>query len=108
MSDYRVAPPKTNPIGALVVVIGAAILIWYFFMGGLERQAQGTMGDIEKQVANDAVTQYGIAKRSGTPMDACVHAGLVAASFLQAKDEASYQQWKSIEKTDCRSAGMSP
>ena len=65
-------------------------------------------GGVEKQVAADAVKQYEIAKRSGTAMDACIHAGLAAAAYLQAKDEAHYQQWKQTEKADCAKAGLSP
>jgi hypothetical protein len=59
------------------------------------------MKDIHDQVATDSVEQYRIAKRNGDAVDACVHAGLVAAAYLQAKDEASYQKWKDIERSDC-------
>jgi hypothetical protein len=52
------------------------------------------------------VTEYGIAKRNGNSMDACVQAGFVAAAFLQAKDEASYRQWKDTETLDCKTAGL--
>jgi hypothetical protein len=68
-------------------------------------QASG-LDDIYKKVAADAVAQYGIAKRSGSPVDVCVHAGLVAAAFLQAKDEVSYRIWKQTEKADCTAAGV--
>ena len=96
---------NTNPIAALVglVVVGAGI--WFYFGGGLEKQAQKDLGRIKQQVAEDAVKQYEIAKRSGSAMDACVHAGLVAAAYIQAKDEANYQKWKQIEAEDCRRAG---
>jgi hypothetical protein len=50
--------------------------------------------------------QYEIAKRDGSKMDACVHAGLVAAAYLQAKDEAKYQEWKLTERVDCFIAGV--
>jgi len=64
------------------------------------------MQEIEDQVAADSVNQYRIAKNNGTPMDACVQAGLVAAAFLQAKDEPNYKKWKSVEHEDCIAAGM--
>jgi len=35
-----------------------------------------------------------------------VHAGLVAASYLQAKDEANYGIWKQTESKDCSRAGI--
>lgn len=57
--------------------------------------------DIHDQVAVDSVEQYRIAKRNGDAVDACVHAGMVAAAYLQAKDETNYQKWKDIERADC-------
>jgi hypothetical protein len=60
----------------------------------------------EMKVADDVVKQYEITKRSGTKIDVCVHAGLVSAAYLQAKDEDRYRQWKQIEKADCAAAGM--
>jgi hypothetical protein len=97
---------KINPIQALISIAVILAAIWYFFGGGLEHQAAKNMEGIERKVASDAVQQYEIAKRSGTPMDACVHAGFVAAAFLQAKDEAAYQQWKQTERVDCDGAGI--
>jgi len=98
--------PNANPVAGLIglLVIGAAI--WFYFGGGLEQQAQKDMGRIERQVAEDAVKQYDIAKRSGSAMDAYVHAGLVCAAYLQAKDEPNYQKWKKIEAEEARRAGM--
>jgi len=48
---------NTNPIAALVglVVVGAGI--WFYFGGGLEKQAQKDLGRIKQQVAEDAVKQ---------------------------------------------------
>ena len=64
------------------------------------------MRKIENKVAEDAVKQYEIAKRQGDQIAICVHAGLVAAAYIQAKDEPNYQRWKGIEEADCRAAGM--
>lgn len=91
------ATPKTKSniakaiIGAVVAIVG----VWFLVGGG-----------VEKQVANDAEKEYEIAKQSGTAMDICVHAGLVSAAYLQAKDDVNYQKWKKIEKADCRKAGL--
>jgi len=97
---------KPSPIkalgGALVLAAGA----WYYFGGGLEQHAAHEMGKIEQQVAADSIAQYEIAKRSGSAMDACVHAGATAAAFLQAKDEAGFARWKATEKADCAAAGL--
>jgi hypothetical protein len=65
------------------------------------------MGNLENKVASDSVTEYGIAKRNGSPMDICVQAGLVSAAYLQAKDEANYQKCKRTETDDCKAAGIS-
>ena len=58
------------------------------------------MRRLESDVAADAVKQYEIVKRSGSAMDAYVHAGIVAAAYLQAKDEANYQKWQAIERQE--------
>jgi DNA-directed RNA polymerase subunit N (RpoN/RPB10) len=54
----------------------------------------------------DAIDQYNIARRSGSRMDRCVGASNVALWHLQAKDQRGYEQWKRIEKEDCRAAGV--
>jgi len=36
----------------------------------------------------------------------CVHAGMVAAAYLQAKDQGSYARWKEVERQDCNAAGV--
>jgi len=105
-SGYRVPPPKQNPWGAVVILAALAAGGWYFFGGGLEQQAANNLGDIYAKVASDAVDKYNIAKRSGTKMDVCVQAGLVSASFLQAKNDAQYRSWKTIEASDCEAAGL--
>jgi hypothetical protein len=78
----------------------------WLFGGGPEHQAAASMKDIHQQVANDMVQQYEIAKRSGDAMQTCVQAGLVAAGYLQGKDEAAFNRWKAIEGEDCKRAGL--
>lgn len=62
------------------------------------------MDSIYAQVINDSIAEYNIAKRQGDLVDICVHAGLVAAAYLQAQDEANYGKWKQKERTDCKAA----
>ncbi|MFZ3065821.1 MAG: hypothetical protein WA277_11130 [Nitrospirota bacterium] len=93
-------------VGGIVGIIVAIGLVWYFYGGGLEKQAAKEVQQIEQQVAADAVKQYEIAKRSGSAMDAYVHASLVAAAYLQAKDEANYKKWKEIERQEGIRVGM--
>lgn len=96
----------TNKTKGIIGIIVFVIMIWFYFGGGLEHQAAKQMQTIENQVAADAVRQYEIAKNSGNAMDAYVHAGMVAAAYLQAKDEPNYKKWKDIEKQEAKNAGM--
>jgi hypothetical protein len=63
-------------------------------------------GDIYQQVADDAIKQYEMVKRSGSAIDAYVRASLVAEAYLQAGDEANYSKWKAIERKEAARAGM--
>lgn len=86
---------QNSPVGAivgLVVVLGSC---WYFLGGGLE-----------KQVSNDFEKQYNMTVVSGNDIDRCVHAGIVAASYLQANDSTNYSKWKRIQSEDCTKAGL--
>lgn len=87
-----------QPVLGAVVAIAAA---WYFFGGGMEKQASNNLQGIYDKVALDAVDQYRIVKQNGQRTETCVQAGMVAAAYLQAKNEASYKQWKATERTDC-------
>lgn len=96
----------TKLLGGLVS-LGVLIYLGYmFYGGGVEKEAAETMRTIEQQVAQDSVDQYNITKQSGTAIDQCVHAGMVAAAYLQAKDQSSYANWKATEKQDCAFDGV--
>ncbi len=94
---------KMTPNQKRLWFIGAIVIAFLTFIHWYTTR---NVENIYQQVASDAVQQYEIAKRNGSKMDACVHAGIVAAAYLQAKNEMSYQQWKRIESTDCSSAGI--
>ncbi|MBP0625410.1 hypothetical protein [Cupriavidus consociatus] len=105
MSEATISTPRlvvNYILGGLLAVMAA----WYLFGGGLDYRASETMSRIEKDVASDAVAQYQIVKQHGDRVDICVHAGLVAAAFIQAKDESNYARWKEVERVDCRAAGV--
>lgn len=70
------------------------------------KHADQAMGEIQDKVANDAVDQYNISKRQGDKMQACIQAGLVSAAYLQSKNEPKYNEWKAVEKADCKAAGV--
>ena len=84
---------------SLAIVAGG---LWFFFGGGLEKQAAKDLKQIQSQVAEDAKKQYYIALQQGDPVQVCVQAGLVAAAYLQANDEHNYQRWKDTEQKICR------
>ena len=92
-------PGLKGPAAVISVLITLTLVGVYlsFFLGG----------GVEHKVANDAVDQYNIARRQGDRMQTCVAAGLVSAAYLQAKDDANYNIWKSTEKSDCIAAGIS-
>lgn len=73
---------------------------------GISNVAEDQLRQIEDKVAEDAVSQYNIAKREGDKTQICVQAGLVSAAFLQAEDETNYKLWKKIQYTDCKKVGM--
>jgi len=104
-SNSKLKPSRSSaPIYiSLAIFVG---MLWFFAGGGLQKMAGRDLQKIQNQVAGDAVQQYEIAERQGNPMQMCVQAGLVSASYLQAKDETNYQLWKTIEGNDCRRAGV--
>lgn len=90
----------------------------YLFIGSLlisvinlsscsfEDQVQKDVNNISSQVARDAEKQYEIARKNGEDMDAYLQAGIVAAAYLQANDEANYKKWKKIEKEAGKKVGL--
>jgi len=91
----------------VLIAFIALAAIGYLFGGGLDAQVASDMQKIENQVAEDSVKQYEIAKRNGSAMEAYTYAGMVAAAYLQAKDEENYKKWKEIEKQEAKRAGIS-
>lgn len=64
-------------------------------------QVSQFMDDVNSKVIRDAEREYQIASSSGSDVDRCVQAGMVAAAYLQAHDQPSYQSWKMREDMDC-------
>lgn len=103
----------TNESSRLGVIVAGFIIVGICYLVGqsVEKKPGSSFasiytGGIYQQVANDAEEQYYIAKRHGGAADICVQAGIVSASYLQAKDEANYEQWKSVQKSECAAAGL--
>lgn len=85
----------------IVTVLAIAITLT-----GCDQAVEAQMDSTYDKVSSDMVAQYDIAKKQGDPIQTCVQAGMVSAAYLQAKDEAKYNEWKAIEKTDCKAAGI--
>lgn len=105
-SDNKQPSKQSANAQAVLTIIIFAVLGWYYFGGGMDKHVENQMEGIYSQVANDAVKQYQITRAGNDPIDICVHAGLVAASYVQSKDQANYLRWKDIEKNDCARAGI--
>ena len=97
---------STQIISGLVSLGVLAYGAYMFFGGGIEKEANKSLDSIYQQVADDAVSQYRITKTSGSAIDQCVQAGMVAAAYLQAQNQASYSVWKQTEAADCARAGI--
>ena len=86
---------------AIVLSLGFVVMLV-----GCDAATDMQMDKVHNKVADDMVAQYEIAKKQGDAMQTCVQAGMVSAAYLQAQDEAKYNEWKAIEKTDCKVAGI--
>lgn len=88
-------------VTALALALALAITLT-----GCDQAVEAQMDSTYDKVSSDMVAQYDIAKKQGDAMQTCVQAGMVSAAYLQAKDEVKYNEWKAIEKTDCKAAGI--
>ena len=98
---------KRSKIIALVavgVIFTTCILTCAGPTSVIDEQVKNEMQKIENEVAIDAEKQYYIAKKGGDKMQTYVQAGMVAAAYLQAKDEVNYNKWKAIEKQEEKAA----
>lgn len=90
------------PIGQQLLFLIIAIGILWAVVMGLEMHFENKRVDIYEQVAADAVKKYNIVKQAGVHSKICLHARIVTAAYLEANDDAKYQQWKAIEEDECR------
>ena len=81
-------------------------VLFVFSLVGCDVATDMQMDKVHSKAASDVVEQYEIAKRQGDKMMICAQASVVSAVYLQAKDEAKYNEWKAVEKTDCKAAGI--
>jgi hypothetical protein len=91
-------------IAVITVLFTLAVLIGMALPS--EEELQQSVDDLYAQTAFDAEQQYQMVRAGGNLIEMCVHAGLVAAAYVQANDEANYQKWNVIRAQDCNKAGM--
>lgn len=104
MASFQLEGGDPKIVGALATVallVGGGVYL--YATGGLRWL---TAGGIRQNVAEEQAQQYSDVVRSGTPMDRCVKASLVAEAYLQAGQSARYDQWKATEQADCEAAGL--
>lgn len=107
--SQRIAGTKNKRPTIAVVATAVFALFAVFLIAAMSQKHAGRLlQDAKVQVAEDQVNQYNIAKRSGTPMDAYVHAQFAAAAYLQAGDEQNYHAWKQVEINEARRVGIRP
>jgi hypothetical protein len=99
MPEFVATKPGKAAKGLGLVILGVSA--WFFFRGCLGQHAGHDMKNIEDRVAGDAVKEYRTAVASGDHTAICLHAGQVAAAYLQAQDEKNYLSWKKTEERDC-------
>ncbi len=64
------------------------------------------LDDINLTTALEMEAQYKIVSAGTDKMEMYVHAGICAAAWAQAKDEAKYKEWKAIEAQLAKEAGL--
>jgi hypothetical protein len=101
--DKEQGSSAVSALGGLILMAAGG---WYYLGGGQAQHVEHISQNVDAQVTADSQQQYAIAKRSGSPMDACVAAGMLAAAHLQAKDEVGFKAAKEHERADCAAAGM--
>ena len=97
---------SAESIGKLVGGVVLFAVLWYGLDAYVKQDSVDRMYDIQNEVADDFERQYRDVEKYGTAIDKCVRAGLVAEGHLQAGNQSAYARWKTIEREDCRTAGV--
>lgn len=93
LNDHSIKKPPSMRDQILAALLGVGVL-WFLFAG------------LDGLVASDTIKQYEMAKRAGSRVEVCVHAGLVKAAFLSGHDQENYEKWSAIERSECQRAGL--
>jgi flagellar basal body-associated protein FliL len=90
----------------ILFVIFIVLFLIGSFAASIPQTASQAIKPYQEQVAIDFEAQYAAVVESGTAIDRCIRAGLVAEGYLQAANTEKYKEWKQVEKADCKAAGV--
>ena len=79
-----------------MAAMGAALMAWFLFGGGLDLVAARGIKNNNLRVAEAAVAEYDVALRNGDNSKACFRAGVAASAYLSAQAEADHLKWQAI------------
>ena len=73
----------------------------------LEAAQSALLTQVYSSATKESLDAYAMVKRnSGSSMDLCMRAGVVAEGFLQSKDELKYAEWRKTTRMHCKAAGL--
>lgn len=58
------------------------------------------------RVIDEAVFQYRVMRDRKDYLEMCMRAGIVAEGYLSLRDVGKYNEWKAIERFDCKKVGF--
>jgi len=110
--NSKVWPTITGIIATIAIAAG-----WFFYEKLIEKkveldmekitiQVEQDMKNIAIQVALEEERKFKLVNENGSNMEMCIHAGTVAAAWLQTENSERYKQWKEIQKKMCKAAGL--
>ena len=84
-------------------------MVLFYVFGVLHREPPDQYKkNVQEQLIVNTIEQYKIDKKSGSLMEICVQAGIVAGAYKSILDEENYKKWKAIERDDCSKVGVLP
>lgn len=87
----EVKKPPVNVLANIAVYLALFVGLWFGFNWWTNHK-----------VASDAQDKYEMALSNNDKPTACFQAGVVASSYLSAKDEEAYKKWQAIEMKTCK------
>jgi hypothetical protein len=90
--------------GIVIAIFVGWILVSGVFFAAAPAALRKAETNMVHQIGKDAVQEYEMTRRHGTPRDLCRAAADVAEFYLRTHNENEYGHWKAVEKRDCDAA----